>query len=386
MDSPPTGPVLGKAPRTAGQAARTVARRVRLRRRLALGRSRIRTSWWGVAQSAVGAALAWDLSVRLLHHPAPFFASVAAIVCLSTSYLNRLRRVIEMGIGVAVGVGLGDVLVRVIGHGALQLALTVLIAMTAALLLDGGALIVNQAALQAVFVVALPPPSGGYVGRWEDALMGGAVALAIAFAAPADPRPELRGDVDHVIHIVAVALRAAATAAREGDPEAAYQALELARTSEAVLTAWRSSVQAGQDITRLSPLRRSGAREVAAHERAIEPMDHAVRNLRVALRRLVVVVEEGSLRSEPAEQTLIDALEQLAGALFTIPGALRDPDGEGGRRALTTLTRVAVSLDPGPFDGHGLSASVVVAQLRSAVVDLFAIVGVDAQVVRGLLP
>ncbi len=300
MDSPPTGPVLGKAPRTAGQAARTVARRVRLRRRLALGRSRIRTSWWGVAQSAVGAALAWELSVRLLHHQAPFFASVAAIVCLSTSYLNRLRRVIEMGIGVAVGVGLGDVLVRVIGHGAVQLALTVLIAMTAALLLDGGALIVNQAALQAVFVVALPPPSGGYVGRWEDALMGGAVALAIAFAAPADPRPELRGDVDHVVHIVALALRAAATAAREGDPEAAYQALELARTSEAVLTAWRSSVQAGQDITRLSPLRRSGAREVAAHERAIEPMDHAVRNLRVALRRLVVVVEEGSLRGEPA--------------------------------------------------------------------------------------
>ena len=125
---------------------------------------------------------------------------------------------------------------------------------------------------------------------------------------------------------------------------------------------------------------------MAAHERAIEPMDHAVRNLRVALRRLVVVVEEGSLRGEPAERTLIDALEQLAGALFTIPGALRDPDGEGGRRALAALTRVAESLDPRLFDGHGLSASVVVAQLRSAVVDLFAIVGVDAQVVRELLP
>jgi len=44
------------------------------------------------------------------------------------------RRVLEMGIGVAIGVGLGDLLVRVIGHGAVQLGFTVLIAMTAALL------------------------------------------------------------------------------------------------------------------------------------------------------------------------------------------------------------------------------------------------------------
>ncbi|HVN11159.1 MAG TPA: hypothetical protein VMT69_03620, partial [Kineosporiaceae bacterium] len=208
----------------------------------------------------------------------------------------------------------------------------------------------------------------------------------IAFAAPADPRPQLRRDVDDVVHTVARALRAAAAAAREGDADAAYQALELARSTEGVLDSWRDSVHAGREITRLSPLRRSGAREVAVHEQAIEPIDHAVRNLRVALRRLVVVIEEGSLRSEPGEQALIDALEQLAGALFTLPGALRDPDGEGGRRAVVALTRLARSLDPRTVDRHGLSASVVMAQLRSAVIDLFAVVGVDAQVVRELLP
>src|ERR687883_1207817 len=264
MDSPPFGPGLATAPRTAGHAARKVAGRVRFRRRLQLGRTRIRASWWGVGQSAVGGAVAWQLAERLLHHQGPFFASVAAIVCLSTSYLKRLRRVVEMGVGVALGVGLGDLLVGVIGRGAVQLGLTVLIAMTIALLLDGGAMIVNQAALQAVFVVALPPPSGGYVGRWEDAALGGLVALVIAFVAPADPRPLLRRDVAGLVHSLSDALREAAAAARDGDAE---------------------------EISRLSPLRRSGAREAAAHARAVEPIDRAVSNLRVALRRLVVALE-----------------------------------------------------------------------------------------------
>jgi uncharacterized membrane protein YgaE (UPF0421/DUF939 family) len=386
MNSPPSGPSLATAPRTAGRAARSVAGKVGVRRRLVLGRARIRSSWWGVAQSGVGGAVAWQLAERLLHHRGPFFASVAAIVCLSTSYLNRLRRVVEMGVGVALGVALGDLLVGVIGRGAAQLGVTVLIAMTIALLLDGGALIVNQAALQAVFVVALPPPTGGYVGRWEDAALGGLVALVVAFVAPADPRPPLRHDVDDVVHALASALRAAAAAARKGDSEAAYQALEGARSTQGLLDRWGQSVQAAKDITHLSPLRRSGAREAAAHERAVEPVDHAVRNLRVALRRLVVVVEGGGADPDSGEDPLPVMLDRLAGALYTIPAALRDPDGEGGRRLLAALSGVADLLDPGAVEGRGLSATVVVAQLRSAVVDLFGITGEDVHDAQRHLP
>jgi uncharacterized membrane protein YgaE (UPF0421/DUF939 family) len=391
MESPPFGPGLAAAPRTAGRAARKVAGRVRPRRRLELGRGRIASSWWGIAQSAVGGAAAWELAVRLLHHQGPFFASVAAIVCLSTSYVNRLRRVLEMGIGVALGVGLGDLLVGVIGRGSVQLGLTVLIAMSVALLLDGGALIVNQAALQAVFVVALPPPQGGYVGRWLDAALGGLVALVVAFAAPADPRPSLRRASSEVVATVARALREAADAARNGDADAAYEALELARSTDAPLERWRGALQAAEDITLLSPLRRSGKREAAAHRQAIGPVDHMVRNIRVALRRMVVVVEAAGDGADGTEETavaemLAAGLDELAGALHTLPGALRDPDGEGGRRTRAALDRVAVLLEPHAIDGQGLSATVVLAQLRSAVVDLFAVVGVDVRDARAHLP
>jgi uncharacterized membrane protein YgaE (UPF0421/DUF939 family) len=174
---------------TAGATARA---RDTVRRRLRLGGRRLRLAGWGAAQSALAGALAWEFASRVLGHTGPFFAAVAGIVCLSTSYLNRMRRVVELAVGVSVGVGIGDLVVGRIGRGGWQLGLVVLAAMLVALLLDGAPLIINQAGLQAVFVTALPPPASGYVARWVDALVGGATALVVAFALPSDPRPALR--------------------------------------------------------------------------------------------------------------------------------------------------------------------------------------------------
>jgi uncharacterized membrane protein YgaE (UPF0421/DUF939 family) len=333
----------------------------------------------------VGGALAWQVAEQLLHHRGPFFASVAAIVGLGVSYAQRLRRVVEIALGVAIGVGLGDLLVRVIGRGSWQLGLVVLIAMAAVLLLDGGPLIVNQAALQAVFVIALPPPAGGYVGRWEDALVGGGVALAIAFVSPANALPPLREAAADVVTTLARALRESADAARAGDAEDAYQALELARATDGPLAAWRTALEAAEEVRLLSPLRRGAARETRAHRRALEPVDHAIRNLRVGLRRMVVVVEQRAA-SGKASAPLPDVLDQVAGVLFTVPGALRDPDGEGGRRLRAALDAVAPRLDPAALAGGDLSATVVVAQLRSAVVDLYGILGVEQHEAQALLP
>jgi uncharacterized membrane protein YgaE (UPF0421/DUF939 family) len=322
----------------------------------------------------------------LLHHQGPFFASVAAIVGLGVSYAQRLRRVVEIALGVAIGVGLGDLLVRVIGRGSWQLGLVVLIAMSAVLLVDGGPLIVNQAALQAVFVIALPPPASGYVGRWEDALVGGGVALAIAFVSPANALPPLRNAAADVVTTLARALRVSAEAARVGDAEGAYQALELARSTDSTLGTWRTALEAAEEVRLLSPLRRGAARETRAHRRALEPVDHAIRNLRVALRRMVVVVEQGAASSEGREHDIPDVLDQVAGVLFTVPGALRDPDGEGGRRLRAALDGVAPMLDPAALAGPDLSGTVVVAQLRSAVVDLYEIAGLEQPEAAALLP
>jgi uncharacterized membrane protein YgaE (UPF0421/DUF939 family) len=367
--------------------------RIRLGRRLRAGVGRLRSSWWAIGQSALGGAVAWEVAARLLAHPAPFFASVAAIICLSVSVLNRLRRVLELGVGVAIGVGLGDLLVREIGRGGWQLGIVVLIAMTLALLLDGGVLTVNQAALQAVFVVALPPPTGGYVGRWLDALIGGGAALAVAFLLPADPRGPIRAGVSQVMGTLAEAVRRSADAARRGDPDAAFAALEQTRATEPMLTAWIDAVRAAEEISRLSPLRRHAEPEIAAHRRGTQLIDRAVRNLRVALRRMVAAVEDAATRDpatpgghdDEVSPALLDRLDELGGALYTIPGLLLDPDGEGGRRARHALASLTGRLSPEQLVPRSMSETVVLAQLRSAVVDLLQVTGLREEEARAAL-
>ncbi|WP_278257009.1 FUSC family protein [Nocardioides convexus] len=71
-------------------------------------------------QCAVAAAVAWFVAADLIGHQRPFFAPIAAVVSLGTSYGQRLRRVAEVTIGVAIGVFVADVLVAGIGSGAWQ--------------------------------------------------------------------------------------------------------------------------------------------------------------------------------------------------------------------------------------------------------------------------
>lgn len=370
----------------------TSVSRAALRRRVRLGATRLRLTWWGAVQSALAGALAWELAAHLLGHSGPFFAAVAAIVCLSTSYLNRIRRVVELAVGVTLGVAIGDAIVREIGRGGWQIGAVVAVAMVVALALDGAPLVINQAALQAVFVVALPPPPNGYVARWEDALVGGAVALAVAFALPSDPRPALRGAGSDVVHPVADALRQAVTASRVGDVERAFEALEQARATQPAIDRWRDAVRAGEEVSLLSPLRRHARSEIAAHRRGLAPVDRAVRNVRVALRRLVAAAEDeqaGRDLPDGARQVpepVLEALDALAGVFYTLPGAFRDGEGEGGRRTLAALADVTGRLRPDRVEMPTMHATVVVAQVRSAVVDLLGVPGVPQDEAKALLP
>src|ERR687886_651427 len=116
-------------------------------------------------------------------------------------------------------------------------------------------------------------------------------------------------------------MRGGGGAARSGDAEDAYQALELARSTDGVLAAWRAALEAAEEVRLLSPLRRGAARETRAHRQALEPVDHAIRNLRVALRRMVVVAEHGAA-SGKGPGPLTDVLDRLAGGVVTGPRAV----------------------------------------------------------------
>ena len=79
-------------PETRSRAASQLEHRLRRWRSAALP----------IAQAALAAGLSWLIAVHIGGHRVPFFAPVAAVVCLSLSLGERLRRVIELIVGVAI--------------------------------------------------------------------------------------------------------------------------------------------------------------------------------------------------------------------------------------------------------------------------------------------
>lgn len=361
--------------------ARTVPFTVGVRRRTRTGWQRWQGSWWQIMQCGLGAGVAWILAQLLWGQPYPVFACVAVVVCLGVQNNQRLRRVGELGVGVTIGVLLGTLIVHLVGRGPLQITCIVAAAMLIARFLDSGILLVNQAALQATFIVAYPPQTGGGgTARWLDAMTGVVVALAIAALLPPDPRRDLRGRARAYAGQLADLLEDAADALRSGDADRAQEVLARARSTQDELDGWTQSVNAGQEVHRLSPLRRSGRGEIVQQRKLQAGMDRATRNVRVALRRVATALQYG----EPMPDALAGALESLAASVRSVgqppyPGETVPPSVAG-------LQELAVTLGPRTLGAESLSATVVVAQLRSTVVDLLQAQGVSADDAHRLLP
>lgn len=90
-------------------------------------------------------------------------------------------RALEVALGVVVGLAVADVLVRLIGVGAAQIAVVVALAMAAAVLVGEWRLLVNQAGISLILVVAFSPD------RFVNALVGSGVALAISHLFQVNP-------------------------------------------------------------------------------------------------------------------------------------------------------------------------------------------------------
>lgn len=340
--------------------------RTSLRARVA----RLRSKSWQIGQCAVAAGVAWFIAADLLDHPTPFFAPIAAVVSLGTSYGQRHRRVAEVTLGVAMGVLLGDVLTHTLGSGGWQIGLIVGLAMTTALLLDAGALFVTQAAVQAIVIAALvPEPDQAFV-RWTDALIGGAVALVAATVVPRAPLRRPREQAAVVVRRISALLRSSADRIEDGDAEAALRTLADARRTDPLIQELQAAADEGLDVVASSPFRYRHKGHVRRMAELVEPLDFALRNTRVIARRVAVACYRGE--PVPAGYALFlrdladvtDAMAEELGA-DRMAEAARDPLLRLGR-ASSTLERTSV-----------LSAEVVLAGVRSLIADLLAVSGMD---------
>nr|WP_269328589.1 FUSC family protein [Kineosporia babensis] len=341
---------------------------------------RVRTSSFAIFQCGIAAAVAWFFAENVLNHPKPVFAPIAAVVCLGLSDTQRLRRMIELALGVTIGVGIAELLVKEIGNGWWQISLVVLISMAVAKLLGGGPLMTTQSAVQGIFLAALPQTPGGGLYRWEDALIGGTTALLVVAFLPADPGRFVRQEAQDLIRVLASISSESAAVLRSGDAERADAALERARLTQDDIQAWTDALRGGEEISRISPLRRRHQPELQRYRRGLVGLDRATRNMRVAVRRIAAALDTGT----PLPAELADVFDHLAEILRMLEGEV----GMAPERMVSTtaLAALAGRLDPGQLGADSLSANVVVAQLRSVVVDLLGVAGMDEHQARTLLP
>lgn len=344
------------------------------RRRL----QRLRSRSFMIIQCAVTAGLAWALASWLIG-PRPFFSAVAAIITLGFSFGQRWRRALEVSVGVAIGVGIGDLFVRVFGTGTWQIILVGIIAMCLAVLLGAGTLMTTQAGVQAIIAITLfPNPSAG-VSRWLDALIGCALALVVATVAPIGPLRRPGRLAAAFLAEVAGTLEAAVTALRDADADAAQAVLERARRGEALLDDLEEAAGEGVAVVRNSPFLRGRKSQVKAFAGLYPPMDRASRNLRVLARRSAIAL----WRSEPVPPAYIDLMADLAELVTAMADDLshqRLPTAARDR-----LAEIGIATSRLPIH-ESLSAVVLLAQVRSLVVDLMELTGLTAGEARELIP
>jgi uncharacterized membrane protein YgaE (UPF0421/DUF939 family) len=330
---------------------------------------------------ALGAGAAWMIAKGIFGTRGAFFAPVAAIITLGLTVGARLERAIEVSLGVPLGIALADVLVLEVGSGPIQLVGIVFVATSTAVILGGGPLLTSQAAVSAVLVVTLQPPTQGLsFTRAADALIGCGVALFLNFViAPIDPMGLVRREAAPVLRELAGVLDDVAKALADRDHDAAVDALVRARAIDAQTDRFLEALAIGRETAAAAPARFSQRASLAVYAEAGGQLDLAVRNVRVLARGVLRAVETGDHVPPPVP----DAIRELRTAVLALEPWMQDPrlvDAVRGP-AVAAARDATMVLEM----TTNLSVSVIVAQVRSAAVDLLRVTGVDAERARALI-
>lgn len=340
---------------------------------------RLRERSFFIVQCAISAGVAWFIAGDVIGNVQPIFAPIAAIITLGMSFGQRIERAIQVVIGVAVGVLVGDLFIHAFGSGYWQIALIVIIAMALATMLNAGVLMTTQAGVQAIFVTLLVPAPGAALSRWTDAVIGGLVALAAATITPASPLRKPRRHAAGIVTEIADVLRVTAGALRSRNLDDAYQALVRARDSEKALTTLQDLADDGLAVVRTSPFRRGHLPAVQAIADLLIPLDRAVRNIRVLVRRSNVAIREG----EDVPKAYIDFIDDLAAITQAMAGELAQRNlPRKARVDLRDLAERSCYVTTHP----SLSSEVIRAQVRSAIVDLLMVTDLSHEEALAYVP
>ncbi|RKN37671.1 FUSC family protein [Micromonospora endolithica] len=331
--------------------------RVTLRHRL----RQVQANLIVAVQAGAAGALAWVVAHEGLGNDRPVFAPVAAVGTIVSSVGQRLRRTVELIVGVAVGIGIGDLLIAVAGTGPWQVGVVVAVAVTLAIALSGQGALVAQAASTAVLIATLSPTVQDLeVPRVIDALVGGLTGLLVVILLlPLNPLRTVRRAAAPPLETLSTQLATTATALRSRQTAPAWQAQHDLQSIATDLGHLDEALSGAREVVNLSPVRRSRRHAILLYEHGIEQMTRATHSSRDLIRRAITTIND----NEPIPAALPAAIDTLAAAVRHLRdefGFLRPPDDT--RR--TALRAVALSTEAVDA-GIGFSGTIIVGEIRS---------------------
>jgi hypothetical protein len=330
--------------------------------RLRSGALRLRSGWLPILQTAVAACLAWLLAVLILGLERPTFAPIAAVIVLGLAVGERLRRALELTLAVSFGVALADLLLSVVGVGALQAGVLVVLAMGLAVFLGGGDLGVKEAAISAMIIMfTYTPSAAGF-----NALL------------PVNPERMVEDAAYPVFDESAAVLEEVADALEDGDARRVQRAYVKAREIDARVAGLKEAVAAGRETARLAPPRRKSLGHMELYTRAADQIDLTVRDVRALARAALSVVQPEA--EDPLPERLLAAIRGLAKATESLAAYLQtsgDPPDETRRLALEAASEASTLLEEHEDLASNLGVNALVDQIHSSAVDLIGGTGMD---------
>lgn len=349
-----------------------------VRHRLHSGALRLRSGWLPILQTALAACVAWFLAVLLLGIDRPTFAPIAAVIALGLAVGERTRRAVELTLAVAFGVAMADLLLSVVGVGALQAGVFVVLAMAVAVFLGGGDLGVKEAAISAMIMMFTFTPSdvGFPVERFLEALIGGGSALLINALLPVDPERMVEDAAYPLFEESAAVLEEVASALESGDAGRAQGAYVKAREIDARVAGLKEAVAAGRETARLAPPRRGSLGHMDLYAAAADQIDLTVRDVRALARAALSVVQPENPAPEPLLTAAIRGLARATEALADYLQTSGDPE-ETRRLALEAARMASTLLEEHEDLAMNLGVNALVDQIHSSAVDLIGGTGMD---------
>jgi uncharacterized membrane protein YgaE (UPF0421/DUF939 family) len=228
-------------------------------------------------------------------------------------------------------------------------------------------------------VAALVPPPGQALLRWTDALVGGAVALLAATVVPRAPLRRPREQTAVVTDKIAFLLEGAAHALEAREIESTLELLADARSTDVLIDELKVAAAEGLSVVRSSPFRARHRQPLRKLAELVEPLDLALRNTRLLVRRATLA----AYRGDPVPEEYAGLVRDLSAAVASISAELRaDRMPEAVRAELMQLAAATSAV----HRTHDLSGEVVLAQIRSIIADLLRMTGMSALEATDAMP